>query len=367
MSYQNNDYVVKISLPNSNIRNISITCLIHEYSFSDKYYTNSEIQRNQTTWSQKQNELYIDSIFANAVPIPWLLNMIEKDDGSKSIEILDGGHRMYAIRCFVGNEGVDKMFKVQDRKFNELSLKSQNKFMNSLIHLHEYENLSHKQRMFLFRRINNQLSMVAGEVINSRSTTNELCGFAKELKNLPEVKSRFNDISFRPGPNKDDRDVYVTLTMMNVLNFQKGLTLCKKSHEQRLIHTEKPNPYKTDTIIETYEDEIMDDVFKYQCEEHILQIIDVLKPIKIVGTRELFVFQHMILEAHENHKNDYIARNKRIENIKVFARDVIAEKNKTENVYWYDKYFTKNTQSNTGSPKNVFEKVKIFHEWEQSL
>ena len=287
-----------------------------------------------------------------------IINEIE--DGIQC-EILDGGHRMDAIKSFLGLNGPENMFAVDGKKFSDYDFKEQKKFESITFPIQKYKKLSDEQRVYLFNMINKQLDMSSGEIINSKSNTSVLCKLAKDIANDEQVLRRLNDQKFKPGKDKEQRHVYLVLTMMMILNFYEDFNITKNG-EKRLHHTEKPNPKKITDIIEDYdEDEKFIKYVEFK-ENSILRdvrcCLTLLAWIDKVGTRELFVIQSLLMESKK--LPQVIGRDRR-QDILRFCREVLSEKNanKATNKRYFECIGRNN---NTGSPKNVSIKVKLFHE-----
>ena len=349
-----------VRLPDPHSVTIPISLVKHHWEGDDNkmYVICTDVQRDPTTWSNEYKASYIESLKNNSAPIPMIINEIE--DGIQC-EILDGGHRMDAIKSFLGLNGPENMFAVDGKKFSDYDFKEQKKFESITFPIQKYKDLSDEQRVYLFNQINKQLDMSAGEILNSKSNTSVLCRLAKDIANDEQVLRRLNDQKFKPGKDKGERHVYIVLTMMMILNFYEDFNVTKNG-EERLEYTEKPNPNKITGIIEDYEDEKF---IKYVESEKNTILRDVrfcltlLSWIDKVGTRELFVVQYLFMESKK--LPQHIAR-VRCQDIIRFVREVLSEKNTNKAVS--KKYFDRIGRSgnNTGSPRNVSIKARLFHE-----
>jgi hypothetical protein len=171
---------------------------------------------------------------------------------------------------------------------------------------------------------------------------------------------RLNDQKFKPGKDKGERHVYLVLTMMMIFNFYEDFNI-NKNGEKKLYYTEKPNPNKITGIIEDYEDEKF---IKYvESEENTIlkdvkSCLTLLAWIDKVGTRELFVIQYLFMESKK--LSQHIGGVRRRDIIR-FCKEVLSEKNVNKTVS--QKYFGRiGSGNNTGSPKNVSIKARLFHE-----
>lgn len=353
-----NNFGVRLPDPHSVTIPISLVKHHWEKDGNEMYVIKTDVQRDPTTWSNEYKSLYIESLKNNSAPIPMIINEIE--DGIQC-EILDGGHRMDAIKSFLGLNGPENMFAVDGKKFSDYDFKEQKKFESITFPIQKYKKLSDEQRVYLFNMINKQLDMSSGEIINSKSNTSVLCKLAKDIANDEQVLRRLNDQKFKPGKDKEQRHVYLVLTMMMILNFYEDFNITKNG-EKRLHHTEKPNPKKITDIIEDYdEDEKFIKYVEFK-ENSILRdvrcCLTLLAWIDKVGTRELFVIQSLLMESKK--LPQVIARDRR-QDILRFCREVLSEKNanKATNKRYFECIGRNN---NTGSPKNVSIKVKLFHE-----
>jgi len=353
-----NNLGVRLPDPHSVTIPISLVKYHWEKDGNEMYVIKRDVQRDPTTWSDEYKASYIESLENNSAPIPMIINEIE--DGIQC-EILDGGHRMDAIKSFLGLNGPENMFAVDGKKFSDYDFKEQKKFESITFPTQKYKKLSDEQRVYLFNQINKQLDMSSGEIINSKSNTSVLCKLAKDIANDEQVLRRLNDQKFKPGKDKEQRHVYLVLTMMMILNFYEDFNITKND-EKRLHHTEKPNPKKTTDIIEDYdEDEKFIKYVEFK-ENSILRdvrcCLTLLACIDKVGTRELFVIQSLLMESKK--LPQVIARDRR-QDILRFCTEVLSEKNanKVTNKRYFECIGRNN---NTGSPKNVSIKVKLFHE-----
>jgi len=349
-----------VHLPDPYNEILSISLLIDYWKRGDDnkmYVICTDVQRDPTTWSDEYKASYIESLKNNSAPIPMIINEIETGIHR---EILDGGHRMDAIKSFLGLNGPENMFAVHGKKFSDYTFKEQKEFEMINFPIQKYKGLSHEQRVYLFNQINKQLDMSAGEILNSKSNTSVLCRLAKEIANDEHVLRRLNDQKFKPGKDKGERHVYLVLTMMMILNFYEDFNI-NKNGEKKLYYTEKPNPNKITGIIEDYEDEKF---IKYvESEENTIlkdvkSCLTLLAWIDKVGTRELFVIQYLFMESKK--LSQHIGGVRRRDIIR-FCKEVLSEKNVNKTVS--KKYFNRiGSGNNTGSPKNVSTKAKLFHE-----
>jgi hypothetical protein len=349
-----------IRLPNPHSKPVTISLVKHywEEDGNQMYVIKTDVQRDPTTWSDEYKSLYIQSLKNNSAPIPMIINEIEE---GIQCEILDGGHRMDAIKSFLGLNGPENMFAVDGKKFSDYNFKEQKKFESITFPTQEYEKLSDEQRVYLFNMINKQLDMSSGEIINSKSNTSMLCKLAKEIAHDEFVSQILNDQKFRAGKDKEQRHVYLVLTVMMIINFYKGFI--DKNDEKRLHHTEKPNSKKITDIIEDYNYERFINYVEFE-KNSILKdvqfcLTDCLSHINKVGTRELFVIQSLFMESKK--LPQVIARDRRQDIIR-FCKEVLSEKNanKATNKRYFECIGRNN--NNTGSAKNVSIKVKLFHE-----
>lgn len=349
-----------VHLPDPHSVTIPISLVKHhwEKDGNEMYVIKTDVQRDPTTWSDEYKASYIESLKNNSAPIPMIINEIE--DGIQC-EILDGGHRMDAIKSFLGLNGPENMFAVDGKKFSDYDFKEQKKFESITFPIQKYKGLSHEQRVYLFNQINKQLDMSAGEILNSKSNTSVLCRLAKDIANDEQVLRRLNDQKFKPGKDKGERHVYLVLTMMMILNFYEDFNITKNG-EKKLYYTEKPNPNKITGIIEEYdEDEKFIKYVEFKANSILRDVqfcLTLLAWIGKVGTRELFVIQSLFMESKK--LPQVIARDRR-QDIQRFCKEVLSEKNVNKAVS--KKYFNRiGSGNNTGSPKNVSTKAKLFHE-----
>lgn len=354
-----NNFGVQLPDPYNEILSIRLLIDYWKRGNDNKMYVIcTDVQRDPTTWSNEYKASYIESLKNNSAPIPMIINEIETGIHR---EVLDGGHRMNAIKSFLGMNGPENMFAVHGKKFSDYDFKEQKEFEMINFPIQKYKGLSDEQRVYLFNQINKQLDMSAGEILNSKSNTSVLCRLAKDIANDEQVLRRLNDQKFKPGKDKGERHVYIVLTMMMILNFYEDFNVTKNG-EERLEYTEKPNPNKITGIIEDYEDEKF---IKYVESEKNTILRDVrfcltlLSWIDKVGTRELFVVQYLFMESKK--LPQHIAR-VRCQDIIRFGREVLSEKNTNKAVS--KKYFDRIGRSgnNTGSPRNVSIKARLFHE-----
>tara|TARA_B100001769_G_C22047139_1_gene562858 strand:+ start:73 stop:1239 length:1167 start_codon:yes stop_codon:yes gene_type:complete len=353
-----NNFGVRLPDPHSVTIPISLVKHHWERDGNEMYVIKTDVQRDPTTWSDEYKASYIESLKNNSAPIPMIINEIE--DGIQC-EILDGGHRMDAIKSFLGLNGPENMFAVDGKKFSDYDFKEQKKFESITFPIQKYKELSDEQRVYLFNQINKQLDMSSGEIINSKSNTSVLCNLAKDIANDEQVLRRLNDQKFKPGKDKGERHVYIVLTMMMILNFYEDFNI-NKNGEKKLYYTEKPNPNKITGIIEEYDEDEKFIKYVELKENSILRDVQfcltLLAWIDKVGTRELFVIQYLFMESKKLPQD--IARDRR-QDILRFCREVLSEKNanKATNKRYFECIGRNN---NTGSPKNVSIKVKLFHE-----
>tara|TARA_Y100000361_G_C11133434_1_gene330429 strand:+ start:150 stop:1319 length:1170 start_codon:yes stop_codon:yes gene_type:complete len=354
-----NNFGVQLPDPYNEILSIRLLMDYWKRGNDNKMYVIcTDVQRDPTTWSNEYKASYIESLKNNSAPIPMIINEIETGIHR---EVLDGGHRMDAIKSFLGMNGPENMFAVHGKKFSDYDFKEQKEFEMINFPIQKYKGLSDEQRVYLFNQINKQLDMSAGEILNSKSNTSVLCRLAKDIANDEQVLRRLNDQKFKPGKDKGERHVYIVLTMMMILNFYEDFNVTKNG-EERLEYTEKPNPNKITGIIEDYEDEKF---IKYVESEKNTILRDVrfcltlLSWIDKVGTRELFVVQYLFMESKK--LPQHIGR-VRCQDIIRFGREVLSEKNSNKAVS--KKYFDRIGRSgnNTGSPRNVSIKARLFHE-----
>ena len=354
-----NNFGVQLPDPYNEILSIRLLIDYWKRGNDNKMYVIcTDVQRDPTTWSNEYKASYIESLKNNSATIPMIINEIETGIHR---EVLDGGHRMDAIKSFLGMNGPENMFAVHGKKFSDYDFKEQKEFEMINFPIQKYKGLSDEQRVYLFNQINKQLDMSAGEILNSKSNTSVLCRLAKDIANDEQVLRRLNDQKFKPGKDKGERHVYIVLTMMMILNFYEDFNVTKNG-EERLEYTEKPNPNKITGIIEDYEDEKF---IKYVESEKNTILRDVrfcltlLSWIDKVGTRELFVVQYLFMESKK--LPQHIAR-VRCQDIIRFGREVLSEKNTNKAVS--KKYFDRIGRSgnNTGSPRNVSIKARLFHE-----
>ena len=354
-----NNFGVQLPDPYNEILSIRLLIDYWKRGNDNKMYVIcTDVQRDPTTWSNEYKASYIESLKNNSAPIPMIINEIETGIHR---EVLDGGHRMDAIKSFLGMNGPENMFAVHGKKFSDYDFKEQKEFEMINFPIQKYKGLSDEQRVYLFNQINKQLDMSAGEILNSKSNTSVLCRLAKDIANDEQVLRRLNDQKFKPGKDKGERHVYIVLTMMMILNFYEDFNVTKNG-EERLEYTEKPNPNKITGIIEDYEDEKF---IKYVESEKNTILRDVrfcltlLSWIDKVGTRELFVVQYLFMESKK--LPQHIGR-VRCQDIIRFGREVLSEKNSNKAVS--KKYFDRIGRSgnNTGSPRNVSIKARLFHE-----
>ena len=349
-----------VQLPDPHSENISISLVKQHWEGDDNkmYVIFTDVQRDPTTWSDEYKASYIESLKNNSAPIPMIINEIVK---GIQCEVLDGGHRMDAIKSFLGLNGPENMFAVDGKKFSDYDFKEQKEFESITFPIQKYKGLSDEQRVYLFNMINKQLDMSSGEIINSKSNTSVLCNLAKDIANDEQILRRLNDQKFKPGKDKEQRHVYLVLTMMMILNFYEDFNITKNG-EKRLHHTEKPNPKKITDIIEDYdEDEKFIKYIEFN-ENSILSdvqsCLNLLSWIDKVGTRELFVIQSLFMESKKLPQHIGGVRRR---DILRFCKEVLSEKNVNKTVS--KKYFNRiGSGNNTGSPKNVSTKAKLFHE-----
>lgn len=351
-----------VQLPDPHSENISISLVKQHWEGDDNkmYVIFTDVQRDPTTWSDEYKASYIESLKNNSAPIPMIINEIVK---GIQCEVLDGGHRMDAIKSFLGLNGPENMFVVDGKKFSDYDFKEQKEFESITFAIQKYKELSDKQRVYLFNQINKQLDMSSGEILNSKSNTNVLCSLAKDIAHDEEVSQILNDHKFRPGKDKGERHVYLVLTMMMILNFYEDFNVTKNG-EKKLRYTEKPNPKKIIGIIEYYNDENEKFInYVESKKDSILRDIRFclsfyLSRIDKVCTRELFVIQSLFMESKKLPQHIGMVRR---QDIFRFCIDVLSEKNSNKAVFnrYYDVIGKGN---NTGSPKNVSIKVKLFHE-----
>lgn len=349
-----------VQLPDPHSENISISLVKQHWEGDDNkmYVIFTDVQRDPTTWSDEYKASYIESLKNNSAPIPMIINEIVK---GIQCEVLDGGHRMDAIKSFLGLNGPENMFAVDGKKFSDYDFKEQKEFESITFPIQKYKGLSDEQRVYLFNMINKQLDMSSGEIINSKSNTSVLCNLAKDIANDEQVLRRLNDQKFKPGKDKEQRHVYLVLTMMMILNFYEDFNITKNG-EKRLHHTEKPNPKKITDIIEDYdEDEKFIKYIEFNKNSILSDVqscLNLLSWIDKVGTRELFVIQSLFME---NKKLPQHIGGVRRRDIIRFCKEVLSEKNVNKTVS--KKYFNRiGSGNNTGSPKNVSTKAKLFHE-----
>lgn len=354
-----NNFGVQLPDPSNEILSISFVKHYWEQGDDNKMYVIcTDVQRDPTTWSNEYKASYIESLKNNSAPIPMIINEIETGIHR---EVLDGGHRMDAIKSFLGMNGPEKMFAVHGKKFSDYDVKEQKEFEMINFPIQKYRGLSDEQRVYLFNQINKQLDMSSGEILNSKSNTSVLCSLAKDIANDKHVLRRLNDQKFKPGKDKGERHVYIVLTMMMILNFYEDFSIIK-NREKKLEYTEKPNPKKITGIIEEYDQD--EKFIKYVESEKNTILRDVrfcltlLAWIDKVGTRELFVVQYLFMESKK--LPQHIGRVRR-QDIMRFCREVLSEKNvnKTASKKYFDRIGSGN---NTGSPKNVSIKARLFHE-----
>ena len=353
-----NNFGVQLPDPSNEILSISFVRHYWEQGDDNRMYVIcTDVQRDPTTWSNEYKASYIESLKNNSAPIPMIINEIETGIHR---EVLDGGHRMDAIKSFLGLNGPEKMFPVHGRKFSDYDVREQKEFEMITFPIQKYKGLSDEQRVYLFNQINKQLDMSSGEILNSKSNTSVLCRLAKNIANDEQVLLRFNDHKFKPGKDKGERHVYIVLTMMMILNFYQGFSVTK--NDKKLEYTEKPNPKKLLGIIEEYDKDEKFIEYVESEKEKILQDVRfcliLLAWIDKVGTRELFVVQYLFMESKK--LPQHIGSVRRRDIIK-FCRGVLSEKNVNKTVS--QKYFGRiGSGNNTGSPKNVSIKARLFHE-----
>lgn len=117
-----------------------------------------DYQRN-FVWSTTQQSLFIESLLLG-LPIPYIfgadVSTDEQDDGR--VEIVDGAQRIQTIDAFITNqlvlENLPILTLLNGKKFEDLPLVRQRRFLRTSIRMIELSNITEEARRMLFERLN---------------------------------------------------------------------------------------------------------------------------------------------------------------------------------------------------------------------
>lgn len=117
-----------------------------------------DYQRN-FVWSTTQQSLFIESLLLG-LPIPYIfgadVSTDEQDDGR--VEIVDGAQRIQTIDAFITNqlvlENLPILTLLNGKKFKDLPLARQRRFLRTSIRMIELSNITEEARRMLFERLN---------------------------------------------------------------------------------------------------------------------------------------------------------------------------------------------------------------------
>lgn len=117
-----------------------------------------DYQRN-FVWSTTQQSLFIESLLLG-LPIPYIfgadVSTDEQDDGR--VEIVDGAQRIQTIDAFITNqlvlENLPILTLLNGKKFENLPLVRQRRFLRTSIRMIELSNITEEARRMLFERLN---------------------------------------------------------------------------------------------------------------------------------------------------------------------------------------------------------------------
>jgi hypothetical protein len=197
---------------------------------------NPEYQRD-IIWEEHRMEYFIDSIMRGIAPMPILLCM----NSDKTAKIcIDGKQRLSSLLKFKQNK-----LKWNDKYFQDLLAKEQMYFLNSSIHVIEYEDLSYDDQKEIFSRIQYGRPLSDGEKIISIFDQESATKFKKLCDDLyTEKLFRFKNIK-----NKRDEHYIFIVNIITIL-YLDGYDITKKEINNALKEDYEENEKKIKNLFE---------------------------------------------------------------------------------------------------------------------
>lgn len=150
---------------------MSLRSLYDKLTEEDTRWENHHIlQRDPTTWSKEQEELFIDSLYHDFV-----VNPITVSKRGGRFRILEGGHRVHTIKKWLGNQ-----IKYNGFYFNQLPLEDRYVFDDRIVRYTVYTGLTDLEEEQFILRVNMGLPINSGEFVNMMPSI-ELCELARTL------------------------------------------------------------------------------------------------------------------------------------------------------------------------------------------
>lgn len=127
----------------------------HVAKLTNKDYKIPSYQR-EYTWEEPKKWKFIESVLLG-LPIPFIFGVV-LDDEEGVIAIIDGVQRLNTLKEFLDGDlqlkQLDKLFKLQDYKFDDLSPLQQRKFRHRTIRMIKLDGADTSTQFDMFERIN---------------------------------------------------------------------------------------------------------------------------------------------------------------------------------------------------------------------
>ena len=150
---------------------MTLRALFEELMKGDTRWENHHIlQRDPTTWSKDQEELFIDSLYYDFV-----VNPITVSKRGGRFRILEGGHRVHTIKKWLGNQ-----IKYNGFYFDQLPLEDRYIFDDRVVRYTVYTGLTDLEEEQFILRVNMGLPINSGEFVNMMPSI-ELCELSRVL------------------------------------------------------------------------------------------------------------------------------------------------------------------------------------------
>lgn len=222
----------------TNQKTVDVDTITNQISNASKMKVviNPEYQRD-VIWEEGRMAYFIDSIMKGIAPMPILLCM-NSDKASKIC--MDGKQRLTSLLRFKQNE-----LKWDNKYFKDLSAPEQMYFLNSSIHVIEYEELSYDDQKEIFSRIQYGRPLSDGEKIISVFDQESAIKFKKLCDDLyTEKLSKFKNIK-----NKRDEHYIFVVHVMTIL-YLDGYDVTKKQIDNALKMDYEENEKKIKSLFE---------------------------------------------------------------------------------------------------------------------
>lgn len=200
---------------------------------SDKYYYNfsPEFQRNYV-WTEKESNLFLDSIFNN-IDSSEIIFSKNKIKNKKCYVNIDGKQRCLTLIKFFNNEMPYNKNNIKyyysksptsSKLTTVLSDSDREIFNNKLISLNIYNNLSYSKQVEIFQRVNKGVSLSEGEKATAYfNKQDEAEKFNKICSDFNTYFSKFFDLK--------NRDEHKKIILRMIHNFNNG----NKAYNTRTI------------------------------------------------------------------------------------------------------------------------------------